>query len=106
MNDKLDQHIDGARQSPEYHSHSFADTLEIIRDRLSVLETRYDNSFEGARWLIECGSPAVYYCNDGEWCSNPNHARKFMTKDEASNRAASMNTMDPVRVCEHLWTKP
>lgn len=55
-------------------------------------------------WLIECGSPADYWCAPGDWCSNPNHAHKFATEAEAKAVTVGMRTMEPVRVCEHQWT--
>lgn len=54
-------------------------------------------------WLIECGSPALYYCGEADWCSNANHARKFATQTEADQLASTMKTMEPVRVVEHMW---
>lgn len=53
-------------------------------------------------WLIEFGSPAVYYCAPGDWCSNANHAQKFETKEAADLIAATMTFAKP-RVCEHAW---
>jgi hypothetical protein len=54
-------------------------------------------------WLIECGSPALYYCPDGQWCSNANHANQFPTKEGAEDMAKDMKTMEPVRIVEHMW---
>lgn len=54
-------------------------------------------------WLIECGSPALYYCGEGDWCSNPNHAKRFGTKEEAEILSKNWVTMEPIRVCEHAW---
>lgn len=53
-------------------------------------------------WLIEHGSPAAYFCGDGDWCSNPNHAYRFVTKDVATAKAETM-PIEGIRVAEHLW---
>lgn len=55
-------------------------------------------------WLIEVGTPAIYYCGEGDWCNNANHALKFHTKEAAQLRAAGMITIQPVRVEEHIWS--
>lgn len=56
-------------------------------------------------WLIEFGSPAIYFCDDGDWCSNANHAHKFTTQGEAQRKADEMRMGDSVvpRVVEHMW---
>lgn len=55
-------------------------------------------------WLIECGSPAQYLCNDKSWCNNSDHAHRFATKLDAELIARNMTTMEPVRVAEHVWS--
>ena len=57
-------------------------------------------------WLIETvpqypGAETHYYCSDGGWCSNPNHAWKFGTEEEAKEKAATMRSV--VRVASHMW---
>lgn len=54
-------------------------------------------------WLIEVGTPASYWCSEGEWCSNANHAHRFATKQQAEKKASTMKTMDPIRVIDHMW---
>lgn len=62
-------------------------------------------------WLIECGiwnefpPPITYFCGDGDWCSNPNHAFKFSTEQEALSKLESMKPFNPenYRVAEHMW---
>jgi hypothetical protein len=75
------------------------------KDVEALIETAlagYHKSLPGTWWLIECGSS--YFCGDGDWCSNPNHARKFKTHEEAQMKAETVNTLEPVRVCDHSWT--
>lgn len=58
----------------------------------------------GVAWLIECGhNPTMYYCGPGDWCGNPSHALKFPTREAAELRSMGMETLEPVRVCEHQW---
>jgi hypothetical protein len=57
-------------------------------------------------WLIECsfeGGTPDYYCAPGDWCSNPNHAHKFPSREEAEAVSATMQTIGERRVCEHQW---
>jgi hypothetical protein len=56
-------------------------------------------------WLIEVGSPSTYYCGPGDWCSNPNHAHKFSSEQEAQATAAPMGKLvgGLPRCCEHMW---
>ena len=57
-------------------------------------------------WLIECVPPigdVLYFCNDGDWCSNPNHAHKFATPEEASAKRATLISGAQFRVAEHEW---
>ena len=59
-------------------------------------------------WLIEVvpSQGAVrYYCGPGEWCDNPNHAKKFPTEKLARRTSYDLKTMDPLRVVEHSWTR-
>lgn len=71
-----------------------------LEQRVEQLERK---AKDGTWWLIECGSPTTYFCADGDWCSNPNHAHRFATKEEAQQKAHGMTTMEPVRVCDHQW---
>jgi hypothetical protein len=57
-------------------------------------------------WLIECEPPigdTLYFCNDGDWCSNPNHAHKFATAEEANAKRVTMQVGERFRVAEHEW---
>lgn len=57
-------------------------------------------------WLIECAPPigtTLYFCNDGDWCSNPNHAHKFPTAEEANAKRVTMQVGERFRVAEHEW---
>jgi hypothetical protein len=61
-------------------------------------------------WLIECvpsdGGPNVlYFCNDGDWCGNPNHAHKFATAEEANAKRVTMVRGTEYRVAEHEWVE-
>jgi hypothetical protein len=56
-------------------------------------------------WLIEIEAPmsmTLYYCDEGDWCSNPNHAHRFATRDEATAVQSKMRS-DLTRVAEHEW---
>lgn len=68
---------------------------------------RKDN-FIGTAWLVEFGTgpaPAIYYCGPGDWCGNPNHAKKFATYSEAADvQARCVNSVE-VRVVEHEWVE-
>lgn len=56
-------------------------------------------------WLIECGERmTVYWAEDGDWCSNPNHAHRFGSASLAQQKASTMKTLAPTRVVEHMWT--
>lgn len=65
--------------------------------------TSDDQKGAGTWWLIECGSQPVYWANDGDWCSNPNHAHKFATADEAHTKLNTFTSLDAMRVTEHMW---
>lgn len=57
-------------------------------------------------WLIECAPPlgdTLYFCNDGDWCSNPNHAHKFPTAVEAQAKLTTMQNPLSMRIAEHEW---
>jgi hypothetical protein len=57
-------------------------------------------------WLIECEPPlgdTLYFCNDGDWCSNPNHAHKFATALEAQAKLTTMQSPSSMRIAEHQW---
>ena len=56
-------------------------------------------------WLIEYGTPAVYFCEDEQWCSNASHARRFPTEAEACAVAQQMFDLTGYmpRVAEHAW---
>lgn len=62
-------------------------------------------------WLIECGlynefpPTIVYFCGEGDWCSNPNHAHRFSTEEDAVTKLQSMNAFQPekYRVEAHMW---
>jgi hypothetical protein len=57
-------------------------------------------------WLIETADPVgttLYFCNDGDWCSNPNHAHRFPSAEQASVKLASMQVSQNFCVTEHQW---
>lgn len=57
-------------------------------------------------WLIETADPVgvtLYFCHDGDWCSNPNHAHKFPTAEQANIKKSSMQLPSNFRVAEHEW---
>lgn len=57
-------------------------------------------------WLIETADPVgttLYFCHDGDWCSNPNHAHRFPTAEQASVKLAAMQVSRNFRVAEHMW---
>lgn len=93
-----------AEDCPEFPLKLADGVLDDFRDRLKVATAEPNPA-----WLIECGSPTSYYCDEGDegdWCSNPNHAWRFATREEAETKAATMTTMEPVRVAEHAWSTP
>ena len=45
----------------------------------------------------------MYYCNDGDWCNNPNHAHKFSTVEQANMKMVTMQSPHSFRVAEHEW---
>lgn len=56
-------------------------------------------------WLIEFGAnPVRYYCADGDWCDNANHAHKFASASEAQQKRATFVASNcEYRVVEHIW---
>lgn len=57
-------------------------------------------------WLIETDDPmglTLYFCNDGDWCSNPNHAHKFADAKEAQAKLLAMQNPLNFRIAEHEW---
>jgi hypothetical protein len=57
-------------------------------------------------WLIELPSTStLYWCGPSDWCSNPNHAHKFDTEQEALEVMNEMCVMidGQPRVCGHSW---
>lgn len=57
-------------------------------------------------WLIETSDPVgttLYFCHDGDWCSNPNHAYKFQTQEDAERKRQALVRPDAFRVCDHIW---
>jgi len=100
--DPLDEAI--AANKGQGHRY-YAETLEIIRERLCALEAR-GQPYHGITWLIECfygGSPPDYYCAPAVWCNNPWHARKFQSREEAEAVSSKMTTIGDRRVVEHVW---
>lgn len=101
-NDPLDADIAAQKSAGNVH---YMRTLEVIRDRLQAIERR-QHAFKGVAWLIECGFDQGlpdYYCGPGDWCSNPNHAHKFLTKEEAEAVSERMTTIGARRVADHSW---
>lgn len=61
---------------------------------------------ETTAWLIETADPVgttLYFCNDGDWCSNPNHAHRFPNAEQASVKLSAMQLSQNFRVAEHMW---
>lgn len=59
---------------------------------------------EQAAWLIETiEQPTRYYYATADWCDNPNHARRYDTKEAAESDRAGLLNPDRFRVTEHLW---
>jgi hypothetical protein len=59
-------------------------------------------------WLIEYrlhGQTVSYYCAPGEWCSNPNHAHRFATRQEAEVETFGL-PLQNYAVEEHAWDSP
>lgn len=60
-------------------------------------------------YLIECfvsTAPVLYMGHRGvsDFCSNPDHAFKFITRKQAENELAKMpNISGMLRVAEHMW---
>lgn len=57
-------------------------------------------------WLIETDDPmgvTLYFCNVGDWCSNPNHAHKFASAAEAATQLREMRNPLNFRIAEHEW---
>jgi hypothetical protein len=66
--------------------------------------SRFAPPENGSWWLIEAGSPAIYYCGPADWCSNPNHAQQFPSRAEAEKVSAEMKFANgSPRVAEHSW---
>lgn len=60
-------------------------------------------------WLIEHveGADVTYYCGPGDWCGNPNHAYKFVDREEAERIMKPMQCIaGSFRVAEHQWSSP
>lgn len=106
MTDPLDSDIEAQRAAGNSH---YLHTLEVIRDRFQALElqTHRARPFRGVAWLIECsygGGRPEYYCGPAEWCSNPYHAHKFPTKEDADKISDAMTTIGNRSVTEHSWS--
>jgi hypothetical protein len=59
-----------------------------------------------AAWLIEFVPEAGetrYFCNDGDWCTNPNHGHRFETAEAANAKRTTMQHAEKYRVAEHIW---
>jgi hypothetical protein len=61
-------------------------------------------------FLVEHGGlgiPTTYYCGPGDWCTNPNHAKKFETALPAAMIATECTERGCIsggyRVIEHAW---
>jgi hypothetical protein len=92
----------------DYGNTHYKRTLQNIRGALEDLDRRIQRTHaaRGIRWLIECsfeGGRPEYYCGPREWCSNPYHAHKFLTKGEADEVSNAMTTIGDRRVTEHSW---
>jgi len=49
-----------------------------------------------------CEEPIAYFCGPGDWCNNPNHAKRFLTREDAKKVADEMIGSN-ARVEEHMW---
>jgi hypothetical protein len=53
------------------------------------------------------GITTTYYCGPGDWCTNPNHAKKFETALAAASLVLEMTERGCIagafRVAEHAW---
>lgn len=83
-------------------------TLTNIRAALEDLDNRTKriHPFKGVAWLIECSYKGVapdYYCGPAQWCSNPFHAYKFASREDAEAVSAGMTTIGDRRVADHSW---
>lgn len=66
------------------------------------------NRFVGTAWLIETNDPVgttLYYCGQGDWCSNPNHAMKWLSEESVrkSESWTQMQYPGNMRISEHEW---
>jgi len=89
------------------HSRSGTNLLTAIEAR-QMLEYVLGRSFVGTAWLIETNDqvgPTLYYCGEGDWCSNPNHAMKWPSKAAAETSEAWPQLQYPgnMRIAEHEW---
>lgn len=59
-----------------------------------------------SRYLIEIGTPPLYWCAYGDWCGNANHAIKYRSRADAEavvDEFINKRIDDPPRVVEHMW---
>lgn len=94
---------DGLFQNSEHEKHTMLEG-QIRTYIRSLTEVSPDTIEPRAYWLIECGFPATYFRRNGDWCSNPNHARRFRSQAEALEKSNTLRTMEPIRVVEHSWS--
>jgi hypothetical protein len=83
-------------------------TVEATERAITELfRSRVEPSAEPvSAWLLECVPPigdVLYYCAPGDWCSSPNHAHRFQTKEEADAMHVTMQNSSIMRVAEHQW---
>lgn len=79
------------------------EVLSNLRERIAAATAEPNPA-----WLIEIDAPmsvTLYYCDEGDWCSNPNHAYRFAMKAEAEAIQSKMRS-DLTRVAEHEWSTP
>lgn len=102
------QYVDFAGSPDEIEKWKAEDLHRLIAMAQSELKRRGDEprAEPVSAWLLECVPPlgdVLYYCAPGDWCSNPNHAHRFTTKEEGDAMHGTMHNSAIMRVAEHQW---
>lgn len=87
------------------HSRSGTNLLTATEAR-QMLEHVLSRKFVGTAWLIETNDPVgttLYYCDQGDWCSNPNHAMRWPSEEAARKSEAWTQYPGNMRIAEHEW---
>ena len=93
------------------HSRSGTNLLTADEARQMLAHVLMKPEFVGVAWLIETDDPHgnnLYYCGPGDWCSNPNHAMRFVSEQCAVNSEHWREMQYPgnLRIAEHEWVSP